>query len=274
MRALAVLLLFHLALSAQSRGALSLRVMTYNVRYPAASDGANVWDLRKDKFVRSVQEANADIIGTQELFELQGNYLVEKLPEYQWFGLSRRGNHEDEHMGVFYRKDKLKVIESGNFWLSPTPEVPASSSWGMSLPRMATWGLFEVSGTKKRFYLVNTHFPHRGQDEAARVECAKVLAAFIGKLPKKTPVILTGDFNADASGGAFDVLTKDLKEARPTNAGGTFHGFVGTPRDARRIDWILYRGKLSPTAVEILKWNENGSYPSDHFPVIAALSVH
>ncbi len=262
-----LILLFAMTLAAED-----LRVLTYNVRYPASGDGPNLWELRKDLFIRSIAEVKPDIIGTQELFELQGKYIVEKLPEYEWFGISRRGNHEDEHMGVFYRKDKLKVRESGNFWLSPTPQTPGSSAWGMSLPRMATWGLFEMRKGGKKFYLINTHFPHRREDEAARLECAKVLAAFIGKLPKNASVILTGDFNTDASGPAFELLSKQLKEAKPAEAGGTFHGFKGMP-GAARIDWILYRGKLDFKGGGIVKSNENGRNPSDNFPVSAAFSV-
>jgi endonuclease/exonuclease/phosphatase family metal-dependent hydrolase len=261
------LLLLTLTLAAQD-----LRVLTYNVRYPAKGDGPDLWNLRKDILIRSIAEAKPDLMGTQELFELQGNYIVAKLPEFAWFGLSRRGNHEDEHMGVFYRKDKLKLIDSGNFWLSPTPDVVMSSAWGMSLPRMATWGLFEITSSRKRLYFVNTHFPHRREDDAARLECAKVLEAFLAKLPKGIPIVLTGDFNTDASGTAYDLLTKDLKDAKPANAGGTFHGFKGTPGTAR-IDWILYRGKLDLKGAEILKTNEQGRYPSDHFPVAAAFSV-
>ncbi len=262
-----LLLLLSLTLFGQD-----LRVLTYNVRYPAKGDGPDLWDLRKDLFIRSIQHANADFIGTQELFELQGKYIVEKLPEYAWFGLSRQGNHEDEHMGVFYRKAKFKVLESGNFWLSPTPDVVMSSAWDMSLPRMVTWGLFEIQSSKRKFYLINTHFPHRRQDDNARLECAKVLAAFLAKLPPGIPAVLTGDFNTDASGTAFDLLTKTLKDAKPANAGGTFHGFKGTPGEGR-IDWILYGGPLDFKGAEILTFNENGRYPSDHFPVVAAFSV-
>ena len=262
-------LLFFLTLAACAQ---DLRVLTYNVRYPAKGDGPDLWDLRKDILVRSIEAAKPDLMGTQELFELQGNYIVEKLPDYAWFGLSRRGNHEDEHMGVFYLKKKLKLLESGNFWLSPTPDVVMSSAWGMSLPRMVTWGLFEITASKKKVYFVNTHFPHRREDEVARLECAKVLAAFLVKLSRGIPVILTGDFNTDASGPAFELLTKDLKDAKPANAGGTFHGFKGSPGTAR-IDWILYRGTLDFKQAEVITANENGRYPSDHFPVSAAFSV-
>jgi len=262
-----LLLLIVATLAAQD-----LRVLSYNVRYPATGDRANLWSLRKDLFIDSIKDANPDLIGTQELFELQGNYIVEKLPQYAWFGLSRRGNHEDEHMGVFYRKDKLKLIESGNFWLSPTPEVVMSSAWGMSLPRMVTWGLFELTATKKRLYFVNTHFPHRREDEAARLECAKVLQAFLAKLPKTIPTILTGDFNAGTASQTYQFLTQSLTDAAPANSFGTFHGFTGKP-GADRIDWVLYTGKLGFKSATILTMNDAGRYPSDHFPVVAAFSV-
>lgn len=261
-----VLLLLAFALYGQD-----LRIATYNVRYPAPGDGANLWDKRKDLFLRSIEHMRLDLFGTQELFALQADYITSKLPDFAWFGISRRGNHEDEHMGVFYRKDKLKLIDSGNFWLSPTPELAGSSAWGMSLPRMATWGLFEIKATGRRLYFVNTHFPHRREDEQARLECAKVLAAFLEKRPRGVPAVLTGDFNTDAAGPAFDLLTRTLTDAKPANAGGTFHGFTGKPGTAR-IDWILYSG-LTLKQSEIITFNEAGLYPSDHFPVVAAFSA-
>lgn len=41
-------------------------------------------------------------------------------------------------MGVFYNSRVLTVVESGDFWLSETPEVSGSSIWNTDLPRMVT----------------------------------------------------------------------------------------------------------------------------------------
>src|SRR5690349_19711958 len=101
-----------LALVAGASGE-TLRLMTFNVRYPAPGDAENLWDKRKDLFVETIRSRDPDLLGTQELFQLQGAYIAEKLPEYQWFGISRRGNHEDEHMGVFYKPARLQLVESG-----------------------------------------------------------------------------------------------------------------------------------------------------------------
>ena len=78
--------------------------MSFNVRLPRAEDGPNRWEARRDLFVETIRRADPDIIGTQELWKIQGDYLVAKLPRFSWFGIDRRGGHGDEHMGVFYRR--------------------------------------------------------------------------------------------------------------------------------------------------------------------------
>jgi endonuclease/exonuclease/phosphatase family metal-dependent hydrolase len=252
--------------------------MTFNVRYPASGDGPNRWEQRRDLFIETIRAKDPDLFGTQELFELQAQYIVEKLPGYRWFGLSRRGNHEDEHMGVFYRDSRLRVVESGNFWLSETPNTAGSMSWNVSLPRMVTWGLFEIKGTKLRFYYYNTHFPHRREDEEARVRCAKVIQERMAGLPKNVPFILAGDFNAPAGGDVYKTFVPDLTDAWTTAAirfgpEGTFGGFKGVTTGAR-IDWIFYRGFGKVLHAETVTLNENGRYPSDHYPVSAILEIN
>lgn len=266
--ALLVLLAFAGMASAET-----LRIMSFNVRYPAKGDGANVWETRRDLLVDTVRRNAPDIMGTQELFHEQGQYIVEKMPELAWFGLSRRGNREDEHMGVFYRKESVELLSSGNFWLSTAPDEPGSMSWNVTLPRMVTWGEFRDRRTGRRFFFYNTHFAHRGVDAEARVESARVLADRLRKIPASADVILTGDFNTDAGTEPYRILTGILQDARehvrePKGPVGTFHGFSGTP-GKQRIDWILYRGKLKPVSVEAITHNVDNRYPSDHFPVMA-----
>lgn len=268
---LSLSLFFALAATAHAE---ALRVMSFNVRYPAKDDGQNVWENRRDILVNTILQYDPDVIGTQELFQLQGDYIVTRAPAYAWFGISRRGNHEDEHMGVFYRKDKLRVIESGNFWLSETPEVPGSSSWDMSLPRMVTWALFERLGSGGRFYFYNTHFAHRRQDDNARLESAKLLAQRLRALPNAVPVIVTGDFNSAAGNDAYQTMLQPgfhdawVNAAKKEGPETTLSGWEGS-REGRRIDWILYRGVPKPSEAAIITYNEQGRYPSDHYPVLA-----
>lgn len=266
-----------LCLLAASLAAEPLRVMTFNVRYPNPNDGADVWTARRDLLVETVKSNAPDVMGTQELFYEQGQYIVEKLPEYAWFGLSRRGNQEDEHMGVFYKKDRLNLLDSGNFWLSETPEKPGSVSWNMSLPRMVTWGLFEIKPSGKRFLHLNTHLAHRDVDEAAREKSLRLIASRIALYDESMPVVLTGDFNAPAGGPAYGIIAPLMKDAWKEAAErkgpeGTFHGFRGTPRTSR-IDWILFRAPWTVKYTEAITSHQGARYPSDHFPVLAVFDV-
>ena len=256
--------------------AAELRVMTFNVRYPNPGDGPDIWENRRDLLVDTIREAAPDVMGTQELFYSQGQYIVEKLPGYAWFGLSRRGNKEDEHMGVFYKTSRLRLEDSGNFWLSETPEVPGSSSWNMSLPRMVSWAIFTDLATRQKFTYYNTHFAHRGQqDEAARVASAKLIASRLGLA---SPFVLTGDFNTAPGSEAYRVLTATLTDAKSVAAAtsgpeGTFHGFKGTV-GPNRIDWILFRApQWKVKRVDAITRHNAGRYPSDHLPVLAVFDT-
>jgi endonuclease/exonuclease/phosphatase family metal-dependent hydrolase len=257
--------------------AQTLGVMTFNVRYPSPDDGPNVWENRRDILVETIRLKNPDLFGTQELFHKQGQYIADKLPEYTWFGISRRGNNQDEHMGVFYKPSKLRLLESGNFWLSESPDTPGSMSWDVSLPRMVTWGLFEISETGRRIYFYNTHFPHRREDAAARVECAKVIAKRMRTLPEDLPFLMTGDFNAQVGEDVYKILVPPLKDAwvetprksGPETTSSRWHGNT----EGRRIDWILYRGNIKTLEAETVTHNLDGRYPSDHYPVFVTLEI-
>lgn len=259
--------------AANTPAAEPLRVVSFNVRLPTDSDGANRWDARKDLFVDTVRRLHPDVMGTQELWKIQGDYIVEKLPEYSWFGQGRRGGDGDEHMGVFYRKDRLKVIESGDFWLSDTPEVVGSISWNNLYPRMVTWALFEQLSDGRRFYFFNTHLPYRDQDDVARERGAKLISERIAALSEDTPVVLTGDFNTVPESAAHQVITRHLQDVWDSGAtrsgpAETFHAFTG--KADRRIDWILQRGwQVQHTSTDTQ--SRDGRYPSDHFPVVTVL---
>lgn len=261
------------AFSASAADAQTLRVMSFNIRLPAESDGPDRWELRREQVVRMLRAQDADVIGTQELFKEQGDYLAAQMPEYAWFGRGRESNGSGEHMGVFYRRDRLRVIESGDFWLSDTPEMPGSISWGHPHPRMVTWALFETLADGRRFYLLNTHLPYRGEDEDARLRGARAIARWLRALPNDVPMVLTGDFNtlpSSPSYAEFKGLLQDawIAAAQRTGPENTFHAFTGQPQ--KRIDWILVRG-LRTDAMRTVDSHEDGRYPSDHFPLVVEL---
>lgn len=275
LRVLLVIACFGILLGAgrPARAGDTLRVMTFNVRLPMASDGPERWQARRDLFVKTIRGQHPDVIGTQELYKAQGDYVVAKLPGYAWFGEGRKGGEGDEHMGVFYRTDALRVLASGDFWLSDTPDTPGSISWGHPYPRMVTWARFQRKSDGHTFVMFDTHFPYRDQDEAAREKCAALVLERIAELPANEPFVLTGDFNTTPASRVHAMLAGHLQDAwqvAPHRSGParTFHAFTGKPD--RRIDWILVRGFRVQDARTVTT-HEGRLYPSDHFPVVADL---
>lgn len=263
-----------LSISPAAATAQSLKVMTFNVRY-ASDDGPQAWPVRRPVMIALLKQARPDLIGTQELLQRQGDDLVRALPGYRWFGRDRRGQHGDEHMGVFYRPDRLRIVRQGDFWLSDTPDVVGSSSWGTDLPRMATWAVFETLGKqRKRFVFVDTHLAHRDQDDDARDRAAATILTRLPTLAVGLPVILAGDMNARPTTAAYKRFAAALADARlhaaqvrgPEN---TFHDFTGNPD--RRIDYLFVRG-FSIGTVETNTFHLGTTYPSDHFPITATVT--
>lgn len=248
-----------------------LRVMTFNVRLPVDSDGANRWEARRALMAEVIKREHPDLIGTQELFKQQGDDLVARLPQYAWFGRGRRGGGDgDEHMGVFYRKDRLRVLATGDFWLSDTPEVVGSITWGNLYPRMVTWARFQRVADGATFILCNTHLPYREEDEPVRTRGAALILERLRQLPADEPILLTGDFNTVPNSPAHALLTTTLTDAwlaAPRHQGppATFHNFTG--KADLRIDWILFRGLQAKSARTVTS-HRRGRYPSDHFPVV------
>jgi endonuclease/exonuclease/phosphatase family metal-dependent hydrolase len=95
----------------------------------------------------------------------------------------------------FYLKNKYKVLQQDTFWLSETPEK-STKSWDAAYPRIVTYGLFENIKTKKKIWVLNTHFDHVGV--VARQKSAEIILKKIKQLQGKQnlPVVLTGDFNS------------------------------------------------------------------------------
>lgn len=270
----ALLLLMAMSLAtASAHAADALRVMSFNVRTPVDTESGRRWEDRRDAMVTLLREHHPAVFGTQELVEKQADYLVQHLPGYRWFGEGRRGGHADEHMGVFYDTAQLKLLESGNFWLSDTPDVVASITWGNLMPRMVTWGLFQRQADGQRFYLLNTHLPYREEDEPRRVLGAKLIVERLAALPKDIPVVVTGDFNSEPGSTTYEAFTAALGDARKL-AGKvdgprlTFHDFTGKP--TVELDWILVRG-FTVDRFSTLDEKPGGVLPSDHYPVQAEL---
>lgn len=263
-----------------SRAAEPLVVMTYNLRYASTQPG-EAWSDRRPLVRDCIRELMPDLIGTQEGVYHQLKDVAADLPEYGWIGLGRDGGSRGEFMAIYYKRDRFDPVEYDHFWLSDTPEVIASTTWGNSNRRMVTWVRFRDRVIGQEFYLLNTHFDH--QVQAAREKSARLIRERVARLKPDLPIILTGDFNATAGANpAYDTLVGDgffadtwqtAAERKGDVTLNTFNGFKPAVQESQRIDWILTRGPVQTAAVQIISFARDGRYPSDHFPVVAWLTL-
>lgn len=256
-----------------------LLVGTFNLRY-ASTNKPNAWPDRRPVMKALLDQYQPDILGTQEGLYSQLKDIAADQPAYDWIGMGREGGSRSEFMAVFFKRTRFEPMEYDHFWLSDTPEVVGSSTWGHSNRRMVTWVRFRDRVTGREFYFWNTHLDH--QVQTAREKAATLINARIAKVNPALPLLLAGDFNAIARDNkAYDILVRDggmrdtwyaAAEHRNENL-NSFHGYEPPRRELRRIDWILSRGALDVRATEVIDFRRGDQFPSDHFPVFAWLTL-
>lgn len=269
-------------LSAQAPAPLS--VMSFNIRYGTANDGENRWPLRRAQLLELLRTENADLIGLQEALHGQIVDITEALPAYAVIGVGRDdGLMRGEYAAILYRRDRFHVAESGTFWLSDTPSVVASRTWGNTITRICTWARL-VDRQGRAFRIFNVHLDH--QSQPSRERSTQLLAERIRtRATSDEPVIVTGDFNVGesnpalrpllAASGPEPALLLDTFRVRHPEAVevGTFTGFDPARTGGDKIDYVLVSAAFEVLEAAIVRSSVDGRLPSDHFPVTARLRL-
>ena len=273
--------------SAAAANGLEVKIMTFNIRYGSAKDGENQWKNRREMVFDVIRKQRSDVIGLQEALRFQIDEIRQAVPMYAEIGVAREdGKINGEYSAILYRADRFGVGEAGTFWLSDTPEVPGSNTWGAACVRICTWARLVENSSGKAFYAFNLHMDHVSQP--AREKSAVLLTGRIAGRHLPEPFVLTGDFNTGETNpviaylkgqsalagtdgvsakspiplvDTFRLLHPDAKDVR------TAHDFKGM-RQGNKIDYVFVQPGVKVLEAEILYDNVDGRYPSDHFPVI------
>ena len=252
----------------------TIPVMSFNVRYGTAPDGDNDWDNRKDAACAMIRDQRPAVFGVQEALGFQLDYILEHCPGYACVGVGREdGAQEGEHMAVFYDTERIDLLKWGTYWLSETPDVP-SLGWDAACRRTATWTYLYDNCAKRKFYFVNTHLDHVGQE--ARRNGLLLLVKRIGAMnPEGCPMVLTGDMNVYPDDPCLKELRDLMKDARQTatvtDTDQTYHAW-GTVSGNPPIDYVFYNGFAGCPEFKVIRQPYEGvRFISDHYPVMATL---
>ena len=246
-----------------SYGQSWFNVGSYNVRYDSSKDKAkgDGWEARSKELFDMVNYERWEIFGAQEVLHNQLQDMLNNLDNYDYIGVGRNdGAKKGEYAPIFYRKDRIRCLDKGWFWISETPDVAGSKGWDADQCRICTWGRFEDKSTKWKFWLFNVHLDHRGV--VARREGARLILSKIKEMCGDEPYILTGDFNVDQNNEIFDILTgsdmlvdtyRSAKHRMAPN--GTVNRFKADFGTESRIDHIFVSPQFKTHEYGILTHN-------------------
>lgn len=250
-----------------------ITVASFNIRVPV-DKGDYTWQNRLPRIRKVIEQNKLDIFGIQEGLKFQIEDMIAGT-NYGYTGVGRNDfQSSGEYSAILYDKTKFELLEFGTFGLSEKPDVPGVRSWGSACPRIATWGLFRVRQTGKKFLFYNTHLDHISK--LARVNGIHLIMDHVNKRKEVSlPVILTGDFNARPDSSVYKTATQYLKDAakisvtKPLGPKGTYHGFKGNV--LKYIDYIFVSDHVRVMSFKVDDTRIDGKYPSDHDPVVAEL---
>lgn len=250
-----------------------MKVMSFNLL--CAGREEKQWFKRIPLVVRTIRKADPDTFGVQEAHIGWMRALRGAFPDYAYVGIGRdNGKNLGEFSAVFYKKEKYKLLDKGNFWLSETPEQPGKG-WDAACIRICSYAKLQEKASGIAFVHMNTHLDHVGvlaMQNGAELIAAR--AAAFGDLP----VVLTGDFNVTPDSAPCQAIRDggfaDARDcAKVTDYDYTFHNYQ--PEESTHhatIDYIFVKGDIQVRSLKVIRKKIDGLYPSDHFPVLADLS--
>ena len=256
--------------------------MSFNVRTAEVLDIGNEWEKRRGMVFERVRAFAPDLLGLQECHDFQQAQDVRaELTDYRVHRGAARGRRLAplEMTPALVRLAAFEVVTQRNFWLSRTPDVPGSTSWGSAYVRTAVLLHLRERSSGRELAWIHTHFDF---SPIAVHQSARLLRRELESLPAGLPVVVTGDFNTTKISSAYRVLL-GARSARPLFDAyrvanpkdrweGSYHAYGYLPI-ALAFDWILVSGEFRVLGAGIDRSQTGGRFPSDHFPIWAVLDL-
>jgi beta-glucosidase len=228
------------------------------------------WRERWELIFRGLKTYDADIVGFQEVFNMDWAREVRERSGYPYLAVS------GEHSGLIFLS-KFKPIEQECLVMkteSPTEDYR----------RYAFHLRVDVNGEDAALF--NTHLSWRADENEIRMKQTLELEAFVNLKSRDLPALLLGDLNGAANTPPV-VYLREIRKwidtfwvKNPGDLGLTWdyrNPYAEAEREKmaeRRIDYIFIRERTGPfekiqsSRVVFDQPSATGVFPSDHFGVM------
>lgn len=228
------------------------------------------WRERWELIFRGLREYDADIVGFQEVFNMDWAKEIRERSGYPYLAVS------GEHSGLIFLS-KFKPVEQECLVMktkSPTEDY------------LRYVFHIKVDAGEEKVAFFNTHLSWRADENDVRMKQTLELEAFVNEKARKSPGAVLGDFNCASNTPPVVYLSKIGKwidtfgTKNPDDPGLTWdyrNPYAEAERGKmaeRRIDFIFIRertGLFKKILSSRLIFNEPsaaGVWPSDHFGVM------
>ena len=243
----------------------------------------NTWLQRRQRIARIIRESGAAVVGVQELLPEMREDVRCILDGYSIFGMGRVGGPLGEHSDIIIKNQEIDIIKHDTFWLSKRPYQMASRAYFSFFPRICTVGEICLRDSGRKVRVFNTHFDHICGP--ARTLGVFTILGYLSRMQELDPMpaIIMGDLNAKPNSRPIQIMRNNahgFANIHLTDAyqcchtdepvENTYHGFKGK-NGQRLLDYIFVTDGLEVVDSRVDRSNDNGLYPSDHFPLIATL---
>lgn len=238
-----------------------------------------------------MKRCKADIYCLQEVTIGQYEDMCRMFPGYFVFGypgpetdaLPDREYHGIAKNLVMFSKRRYEMTGAGVYWLSDTPLVGGSSSWGTARPRHVNWVRLRDRRSGREFRVLSLHLDHISHE--ARLAQVRAVEEETSQYLAGVPQVLAGDFNSRPSNPVAGVLVgagwvDAFVEANGEDAEHmSFHRFEGDAYKPKkgtpgRIDYIFLKGTgIRVVSSALVKDCVGGKYPSDHYFLTADIVI-
>ena len=249
----------------------TVRICSYNIRNTDVN-GTGM-EHRILIALQQISEIAPDSMGVQEATTLWMPAL-RSLAGYRVVGKCREGVPIGEFNPIVYNAVKYRLLDTGTFWLSETPQKP-SIGWDAAYRRICTWAILKNRKTGETYVHINSHFDNQGK--TAQVQEANMIVAFAKEHFPDLPVVFTADLNNQPGSPVYQILTSYLTDTRSASLDsisfGTFHNTQPQTHQQDIIDYIMVNDHVHPQAYRTVTTGVGGRFVSDHFPIYADMCL-